>query len=419
MEIAIPLFYLLIILTFVYKSAYFKTSTLTAGTLTVFMFIKAMAGLSYWWLQYSASIFQDTSRFIAEGNVVYSSIADNPKYFLELVFGKNDYLPEPEYLCRYINQMGFWYDQSNYTMVRINALIRLFSFGFSSVNFIVFSFLSFIGSVHLFKFLEKRTSLNELFLAGIIFLTPGIVFWTSGAHKEGIVIFLLGIIINRFGEILDNKGNTVKWVLIFILLFLLGLIRFYTMCVVIPGMIAYYLSYKTTIKPFMIFSMMYGFFFLSAVFFDINSDGFRFAEEISIRQQTFLKSVGDTSFHMTAINNSWTNILKLLPEAFVNPFIRPLPMSCRSFLCSVASVESVIYTAIFLFLTYKMRWRQLQFNREALLFISIGLCLMLLIGIIVNNSGAIVRYRSVGILLLFTGMVISIYSPVYKKEKMT
>jgi hypothetical protein len=417
-EFLLPFLYSGLILLMVAKSGFFNAESITPRTFTFLTCIKIIAGLSYWLLHDFYMDAQDTDRFINEGNVVFSAIYENPLYYLQLVFGRNDYLPEPEHLCHYIDQMGFWYDQGNYSMVRINALIRLISFGSHPVHFIVFSFLSFIGCYHLFKFFERETIVHEYLLILVIFLMPGILFWTSGAHKEAIVIFLTGVIFNKISEIIHNNDSIGKWILVLAFIAILGFIRFYTMTVMLPGLIAFYVSGKTRVNPLLIFSGLYGLFIISAVIFDINSDGFRFAEEITIRQNSFIRSHGDTSFPLQEVSNSWTNIIKLIPQALFNPLVRPLPGTCHNLLCQLACAESIIYIVIFLFLLVRIKGQELLYNRTVLLCISVGLCLTLLIGLIVNNSGAIVRYRSISMLFMLMGLIISII-PVYRKPKIS
>lgn len=414
----LPIVYSGLILLMVAKSGLFNSNTISSKTFAILAFAKILAGLSYWLLQLYDMDLQDTGRFIEQGNIVFNALQENPWYYIELVFGRNDYLPEPEYLCHYIDQMGFWYDQGNYSMVRINALIRLISFGSHPIHFIFFAFLSFIGCYHFFRFFERETSVHEYLLVFVIFLTPGILFWTSGAHKEAIVIFLAGVIFNKLSEIIHGNGSAGKWILVMAFIAIMGLIRFYTMAVLLPGLMAFYLSGTSKINPFLIFSGLYGLFIFSAVVFDINSDGFRFAEEITIRQNTFIQSVGDTSFQLQQVSNSWTNIIKLIPQAFVNPFIRPLPGSCHNLQCQLACAESIIYMVVFFFLIIRISGLELLHNRTALLCLSAGLCLTLLIGLIVNNSGAIVRYRSVSMLFMLMGLIISTTS-VYRKPKMS
>lgn len=407
-----------LVLVLIAKSGCFKSDTLSSRSFTLLAFVKILAGLSYWLLQMFDLDIQDTGRFIRDGNVIFSAIQENPLYYLQLVFGRNDYLPEPEHLCHYIDQMGFWYDQSNYSMARINALIRLISFGYQPVHFIAFSFLSLAGCYHFFRFFERETIVHEYILVVVIFLIPGILFWTSGAHKEAIVIFLVGVIFNKISEIIQGNDSVGKWILVIVFIAILGLIRFYTMAVILPGLIAFYISGKTRANPLLVFACLYGLFIFSAVVFDINSDGFRFVEEITIRQIAFIKSQGDTSFELREVSNSWTNIIKMMPHAFINPFIRPLPGTCHNLQCQIACAESVLYILVFLFLLYRVNRHELFNNRTALLCISVGLCLTLLIGLIVNNSGAIVRYRSVSMLFMLMGLIISTI-PMYRKTKMS
>lgn len=408
MEIALVLFYTLIFSTFIYCSNAFNSSTIGKTAWVGVFLIKVVAAVSYAMLMDMIPESRDTNRFINDSNIVFSSLFDNPKYYLELVFGRNDYVPEPVYLKeKYLDPMMFWYDQSNYLMVRINSIIRLFSFGNYTVHFVFFAFFSFIGTYNIYRFFEQRSDLDDWLIFICIILFPGTFFWTAGAHKEALVIFFSGLILNIISKVSFGEKNASKFLFLLVLIFLLGLLRVYVLAVLIPGIIAFYWSARSKVKPIYLYILTYSVLLVAIVIYDVSSVGNRVAEEMTIRQNYFMSAEGSTSFELEKISNSWTNIFIVIPQVLINPIIRPLLSDCDNSFCNIAAVESIFLTILILILLFKFKIRSFINNPTALLCLFYSGSIFIILGIIVNNGGALVRYRSVVIPFLLIGLLLS------------
>lgn len=401
--------YSLLFLTFVYKSNLFTTPSVSPATWASLLLVKIFAALAYNWLHKEIPTFYDSRIYFTEGNIVFSSIAENPWYYIQLLLLPNNYFPEPEHLCGYIDQMGLWYDYTGYTIIRVNAFVRLFSFGFLSIHFLFFSFFSFIGSFYLFKFFSEVTDLSEYAILAIIFLVPGVVFWTSGLHKEALIIFAVGILLYNMYQLFlfFRKGRAI--IVIFAFLFLVN-VRMYMFLVIVPALIAYYWNEKSKIQAIIPYVVTYGFLLLIVVLYDVVvPNEYRLAYLISDFQNSFIKSAGNTSFEVEKVSNSWVRILGFLPEHFLNSFIHPIYNKCVSDWCRLASIESIVLSCMFVVGLTKVKYKYLFNNSIALFCLSIGFSLMMIIGVVVNNAGAIVRYRSVAIIFILIGLLLSSY----------
>lgn len=394
-------------LAFIQKSRLFHTAAISRKTWSLIWLYKVGVALMYNWLNHEIPTFFDSGFYFKEGNIVYSALKENPLYYLQLLLFPNNYFPEPEHLCPYIDKMGLWYDYTGYTIVRVNAFFRLFSFGYLSVHFLFFGFLSFIGCYYLYKFFAKVTDLNDYLILFIIHCVPGITFWISGLHKEALVIFAIGVIVYNMHE-LTLKATFKRIFLVTIFMIFLLNVRFYLVLIFVPAMIAYVWNEKNKNIAIVPYLVIYGSLIVSLLIFDsIVPNDYRIANKISEFQKAFIKSKGNTSFEIDVISNSWMNILELLPVQFVNGFIYPLYNQCFSDWCRLASVESVLITFIIVLCLFFVRIKSLIINRIALFCLSIGLSWMTIIGIVVNNAGAIVRYRSIALLFILFGLLLS------------
>ncbi|MCO5229720.1 MAG: hypothetical protein M9958_01055 [Chitinophagales bacterium] len=407
MEYVLLIGYSALFLSFVYFSKRFYTPSISNKIWTSLAFIKICAALLYSWLNTQIPTFYDSSFYFREGEIVYSALNENPFYYLQLLIGPNNYFPEPEHLCTYIDQLGLWYDFTGYTIVRVNAFFRLFSAGFISVHFLLFSFLSFIGAFYLFKFFERETTLSEYLIVFGIFLIPGTLLWTSGLHKDALVVFAIGILLYNFERVTTYfSWFRFFWVLIAFLL--LVNVRGYLVLAVLPALGAYYWDKKSNVKAVVPYVTILVVMIAVVLVYDcIIPDGYRLANKINIIQKSFLNADGNTSFEIEAIRNSWWSMISAFPSNFLNAFIYPMYNQCYNDWCRLASVESILLCLFIILGFVKVKFKYIFDNSIALFSLSLGFYLMAIIGLVVNNSGAIVRYRSVAVLFIFIGFLIS------------
>ncbi len=153
--------------------------------------------------------------------VIYNALPNHLLDYVKMVFGfhseyETDYLYQTYF--QFIDKWGNsdsvsdFFLNDNRTSIRLNAIIMLFSFGKYAVHAFVMIALSFIGQFAFYKTVKSYFIKKEILLASIIFLTPSVLFWTSGVLKEPIAVFLLGIFIYSFFKIFIHKNYNAKYV---------------------------------------------------------------------------------------------------------------------------------------------------------------------------------------------------------------
>ncbi len=410
LEIFIPLLYAILFVVLIYKSKYFSNSSVSKAFLSVAFLLKCICAVYFGYLfRYNIINGGDTFSYFNNAEIVYNVSKQSWWYYFLLVFGRNDIAHPVSGLLPYIQNMDFWYDQSNYFMVRLNAIIRLFSFGIYNVHAIVFAFISFIGIYHLYQFFEEKV-FNKNILKLILFGIPSIVFWTSGVHKEALIMFALGLILINFERL--NQNITSKKYLLYIIfgLILLGFIRFYVLAFLIPLALSIFIFKvyglkKNTYKVY--FSVS---FILIALFagFNILFPEYNILNEISIRREHFLSLQGNTSFNVITDISQLSGFIALLIDSVINPFIHPFPNESSLILVILASIETYLILFIIIGLVLSINYKDLAKNPYAIFCILFSLSIFFLIGLVVNNSGAIVRYRSVAIPFLLIGLCLAL-----------
>jgi hypothetical protein len=406
--------FLLIIL----RTGFFNRNGFERWQIAVLFLFKVAAGILYGILHGKYMQGGDTFDFFRQSEYIYRAIEVDPGLFIRLVFGVNGLNPIPPELFRYVDALSNWTDSGGYMMIRINAIFRLFSGGVDAwynVHVIFISFMSLVGVYYLYLFFNQFIKGEKLFLNIILFAIPSIVFWYSGVHKEGVAIFAVGVIMHNSRQ-LYIKGFSTKYILgLGLGILFLGLVRFYLMAVILPVLVAYYMV--KLLSPARPVAIYFSIFFLTFICLGVVHwlvPEFSALGEAATKQSSFIINQGETTFQIPKIGNSYWQLLFNIPYTILNPLIRPIPMDCQIILCYIASAETYLLLIGIIILLTRFRLSRLFNNNEALFCLFFGFLILVVIGLIVNNAGAIVRYRSIALPFLLIGLFLS--STFYKEK---
>lgn len=379
-QIGLIIFYGLFISLFILKSNFFKTEGVSRAFLVSVFLLKAFFALLYGYL-FRNKIIEgfDTFEYF---DASFIMLRNNPLALIQPTFG---------------------------FMTRINAFFQLFSFGYYNVHAIFISFVSFIGVFHIFQFFKNEINEKINSIKLVVFLTPSFLFWPSGLHKEAVVTCALGLILWSIQKLEFEKPKIIHVLVLICSIVSLTMVRYYVIILFFPAIVAYLLSKK--LKPIFAFFSVYFICFatvftLQTIFPQIN-----FFNDLIVRQNYFITLKGNTTFPMDPLVPTWSDLIQNLPWAFINPFIRPLPFECKEILCIFSSIEAWIVLSFFLIFILYLDIKKLIDSRAILFCLFFGVSIMVIIGLLVNNSGAIVRYRSFVLPFLILGFLFGSRKP--------
>ena len=258
------------------KLSFFRDNILSFKILLSILVIKCLGCLAYYWVYfcyYPSGFNGDSVSTLHDAKIMYDALPEHPMDFIKMVFGLHsefdtDSLYEPYF--KYIEKWGRadvtsdFFLNDNRTPIRINAIIMIFSFGSYAVHALVMLVISFIGQFAFYKTFKGYFPNKEILLAAIIFLTPSILFWTSGVLKEPIAICLLGLFTYSYFKLFVHYQIQTKYIGLFFLSCLLFLIvKPYILVLLIVPLILFSLvkSYKIkrmTLFYFASLFMIYG-----------------------------------------------------------------------------------------------------------------------------------------------------------------
>lgn len=317
--------------------------------------------------------------------------------------------------------MGHYRNASSYFMIRISAVLNWLSFKFDSINALLYQLFSFCGLVAVYKsFLFFYPKEKWKLLLGV-FLTPSVIFWLSGYHKEGISIFAVGLCLYAF---VKNRFITKDSSIIFLAILslaILGVVRNYLALLLCMALAAFYISTRVKIKSYASYFITYslGFLFINVVAFF--SDRFSYLNKIYEKYYFFKNyAKGNSDISIPDFRPELLSFLSNIPKATYNALCRPHFFDVENthlFFRGLAAIEnSAILILIALALFMRKTKKQHNFNfLHFNLFLSISF--IILIGLVISNLGALVRYKSVIYPLFITSLLICVDFKILFKKK--
>lgn len=415
--------YLLFLLFIIGKISFIKHSGFNIQSLRFAFLIKVACGLLVYLIYafyYGNRIESDTFKYFDDSFYLYEALYHKPVDFFKMLFGINC---EGEYFdLNYYDKMNNWYRvyentlyNDNRLIIRVNAVLRIFSFGNYHVHSVILNFISFVGSVGLARFfLHFVPSKWKVFIA--VFMVPSVIFWSSGILKESLLLFTMGI----FCFFIYKLATTKKWTYLLYLILpfcLLVLLKFYVFVAFFPAIVGWYFSETTKYKwisyPIVIISLAS----LATILGYLNPS-FDFIHILVRKQHDFIRMSIEmkvnSAIKMDFLDENLFSVLKAIPMGILNSLTRPWPFEIKNFLFVPAVIENIILVILIAFaLLKRTKIENTSFNFIIFCFLFTFL-LYAIIGISTPILGALVRYKIPAMPFLVIAILAFIEIPSYK-----
>ncbi len=404
MQIILSLLYLVIFSLFIRFASFFQNiKGMSWKLLLIFFYLKVLSGvilISVYTYYYDLSI-ADFYKYFVDGNIMFSALRENPVDYLRMLtgIGINAGGTEP-----YLEAMSSWYRpwetpvyNDNRLVVRFNALVRLFSFGYIHVHNVFMNFLSFLGLVALYKFFIRYIHPSKLeWLPWGIFLFPGLLFWGSGILKEGLMIFAFGVWV-YFVDKMTREFAYSSLIVLIISVFILVLLKPYNLIFFLPLQIAFYLGmhkniwqkhiiYTTSVIAIVLLGLI-----LSSVFPQYNV-----LEIIARKQNDFVNYTSEQGagslIHTRYIKPELWDMILFFPRGLFYVLTRPHIFEVYSPVVLMAALENLLVLFMMVFVFIKTDKKGFY---NPVVHLSFWFIILILgfIGLVTPLHGAFVRYK--------------------------
>ncbi len=422
LNLLIVIGYLILLIWAIRKWSFFTNSKISPNVLTFIFVFKFGLGLFLTWIytqHYPERSEADIFKYFDDSEYLYNALFTEPSDFFKMLFSydnNNDY-----FFSEYYSKMNNWdrsYDSNIYndshTIIRLNAVLRIFSFGVFHVHTLFFCFLTMIGLTALYRTVKDFFTRKKGALIGAIYFVPSVLFWSSGVLKESILLLGLGLLMFSLDKLMKQKFSFNSVLLLLFSFALLFYIKFYVLIAFIPCILAYIIVqvWQPKIK-----SLVYGSMLAMSTLFAFNAEKIpphiNFVEVLVRKQMDFKRLIryqnAGSKFELTDITPSFLGIAKVVPEALANCFIRPLPWRANNILYYPAIFENLL--VLFLIGLSIVHWIRKKVQvpeeiRNLLLFsVFFTLILFVIIGLTTPVAGALVRYKVPALPFLFIALI--------------
>lgn len=288
-------------------------------------------------------------------------------------------------------------------------MMNIISGGHYYVNVVIYSFITFFGFV--FLYLACKNVLHKIphpLTTIAILLTPSCLFWTSGLHRDGFMLLLIGMVL-WYGTGMIRLAALKKGHVIGLILSLTGLflIRNYVAILFLPPLTAWAITHKYSFRPGILYPVV-AILLINIIFVSpVIHAGFDIPSKLIERKHAFEKLSGASRLPEINLSPSPESFIRHLPDAFDHALLRPYIWNAKSIMEKIAALEFLLIVVISLWLLLKSNHSNHEDTR-AFQWMTIMFCIsmILVIGYTIPFAGAIVRYRAVFLMLLFVTLTL-------------
>ncbi len=411
MEILFPLLFLFGLLWSISKLRFFKNSPFSIRSLQFAFTVRVVMGFVLFLIYskyYTVRQDADTFKYFDDSKYMYNAFWSHPLDYFQMLLGIDC---NTEYFnTNYFDQMSNWvrsYDNGlfndNRLVIRINAFMRIFSFGNYHVHSILLSYFAFLGSFSLAQVFYK-VSKAKLASYFAVFLVPSVIFWSSGILKEAVLLFALGFFTYHVYELFGQNKRFRTYVVLFLMSCILIVMKLYVFMAFIPAVVAWLVVSKWKRGLWVYFGVYLIFFVLATLIGELDPR-YDFVNLIVDKQKQFIGLAEfyqvNSGFAMETLTYDLWAVVKASPEGLINVLTKPWLSEVNSILFLPPFIENVL---IFVLLVLSLLYRKSLGQKEwdfAIFCISFCFILFLVIGLTTPITGALVRYKVPGVPFLF------------------
>ncbi len=381
----------------VHRSSWFRIPGLSSWAISGAFILKCAVGFVLLWLYGNVLDIErtdaDVFRYFDDAVIMHSSASESLGIFWELFNGSSS-----EHLSVYFEGMHNWdsprsliHTNDNRTMIRLHSIILFFSNGDIRVHQVIFSFLSLLGLVALFKGLSHMSSLRPGSFWFICILPPSLLFWASGLLKETLVMLPLGLFVFGISK-LGNSKKALYALVIGILGFLL--VKPYVGLCLLPSLLFLFIDRNVRISSpwaaFCTVTICILLIYIGSFANGLDLIGLLAAEQAAFIDLARIESAG--SFVEVDRFDDFKTFVAQAPSAISRCLFRPGIWEIRGALDALAAIENLLYILLFL---AALVYRNMKADMRPVFFsLFFVLSMTLLIGSVTPVLGAVVRYKA-------------------------
>lgn len=365
----------------------------------------------------------DTFNFFTHGSrFIWEAWGDSSLKAIKLILASGEHYPDT---LQYSSQIWYYRDSSSYFVVRVVAILDLFTFHTYSATACLFGVISFAGLWAMFRSFYRLYPSLHLALAVSVLFIPSVIFWGSGIMKDTLTLTGVAFIVYSFIQIFYFKKSLFRFLpLILVSFYVIYSIKIYILLCLIPTIAIWYFALNlnriqsTLIKILaapaaVLLAIVVGFFAVNEVSKGHNRyaiEKLPHTAEITAKWINYVSQLeGGSGYILGDFDYSTGGIVKKLPLAINVSLFRPYLWEVNGFVMFFAAIESFMLLVLTLLLLMKVRlniFRSIFSNPLVLFSMIFAISFAFAVGFSTYNFGSLARYKIPLLPFYLTGLSI-------------
>lgn len=351
----------------------------------------------------------DTFNYHTHGSRhIWEAFMDSPVKGIRLLFNDGtDYRD----VYPYASKILFFTDPTSYAVVKIAAILDLFTFSTYSSTAILFAVLSFIGMWMFFlTFYEQYPELHRR-VAIAAFFIPSVFFWGSGLLKDTLTLGALGMATYQVFKIfIEGKRSFSHWLVLVFALYVIYEIKLYILLTFLPAAILWiFLAKLQSMRSLLLKIMVFPFVICTAAtlaYFAMlkageNSKKYTmesFATTAQITAYDIRYWTGrdaGSGYTLGELDGTFGSMLRVAPQAINVSLFRPYLWEVNNPLMLLSSLESLILLCLCLYIlvTRNLKILSALAHADIVFALVFSISFAFAVGASTFNFGSLVRYK--------------------------
>lgn len=308
---------------------------------------------------------------------------------------------------------------SDLFLIRLHCILQLISVGFYPIHLLFFGFMSYVGSLLLFKTYAHFFPTQKGWLLIGIFGLPSVLFWTSGTLEDTLLLFFIGLFSHALLNISLKKVIVLQFLYVSISLLVVSIFRPYLIIALVPILLYFsssLLAQKHSYLRIILCNILILISLLTVQFF---IPSVNLLTKLTYVQSDLINVANEMHAHsilsIYLLDGTISSFIHAIPSALYNVFITPISTHSTWFIY-LSSIENVGILVILLVGIIKIKSFNIEQRKIILLVGCFCLFVALFIGWTIPIGGLISRYKSVLLQLIFPLVVIS-FSKIFFRNK--
>ena len=418
MEIILFILYLFGLFILFFRSKFFTVEGVKKLLLFFFWILKLIACICFYLIFNYHVPDKDagaTKDFFNSSAKLYWLHQREPALFMDFMLGKSSNSEKYKEEAEKIGKK--WYSgnensliNDNRNVIRINTLLQFISFRCYSVHLLFMCFLSFVGSILLFKAFPKQGK-KQIYAATVAcFLIPSLLFWSVGILKEPLIVLGLGGFLFYFREI-TAKFSPLSLLLVILSSLLLLCVKIEIFVLVLPMVLVFFWCQQKqrhiVLKYIAAIVFLSGFCLLSHLCFPEKQ--MDVVHAVTAQNQQFhnmpAKNSYFAAFNTPHLDGSIESLVKNIPLAVYNCITKPFAYPIDSFAKACMDIETVFLALLLAVCLIFGNYKRFSRNNFAIFATIVCIYGFILIGLTTHDMETIMRYKSLFLPFYVYGLI--------------